>query len=180
MTENRIVPVMVPDSVVGLQQQLYLVDGNTVGLDEAMRQAELDIIGSLEKLIRDTAKVMKLRTERLKELNRAITMLVGVRTYTQALDSGKTYSSQEVDDIYEITSRLQVASVVTGSPTNNVQVTKAYAQINNAIEDERNRLQQAAGPLRNYIGQRDRHFARLDTVMRRVSGMPAGTVRNIG
>lgn len=179
MTANRISTVSVPVSVVGLQQRLYEVDGRTVGLDEAVHAAELDNLETLRELMLKTGKVTKTRSERLQELNRAIALLAKVRADMSALDMKTRYSSPDVSTVLEIANRLGL--VLAMSPTTDKgEVTKAFAQLQHEIDNESNSLQQAMGPLRNYIGQHDRHFARLDSAMKRIVGMPGGTVRNFG
>ena len=179
MTAERISTVAVPLSVVGLQQRLYEVDGRTVGLDEAVHAAELDNLETLRELMLKTGKVTKARSERLQELNRAIALLAKVRADMSALDMKTRYASPDVSNVLEIAGRLGLVLAMT-SPTDKGEVTKAFAQLQHEIDNESNRLQQAMGPLRNYIGQHDRHFARLDSVMKRIVGMPGGTVRNLG
>ena len=179
MTADRISAVSVPVSVVGLQQCLYAVDGRTVGLDEAVHAAETDNLATLRELMLKTEKVTKARSERLQELNRAIALLAKVRANMSDLDMKARYASPDVSTVLEIAGRLGLALAL--SPTTDKgEVTKAYAQLQHEIDDESNRLQQAIGPLRSYIGQHDRHFARLDSVMKRVVGTPGGTVRNLG
>ena len=179
MTADRISTVAVPLSVVGLQQHLYEVGGRTVGLDEAVHAAETDNLATLRELMLKTGKVTKARSERLQELNRAIALLAKVRADMSELDMKTRYSSPDVSTVLEIANRLGLVLAMT-SPTDKGEVTKAFAQLQHEIDNESNRLQQAMGPLRNYISQHDRHFARLDSVMKRIVGMPGGTVRNLG
>lgn len=179
MTAERISTVAVPLSVVGLQQHLYEVGGVMVGLDEAVHAAETDNLETLRELMLKTGKVTKARSERLQELNRAIALLAKVRADMSALDMKTRYASPDVNNVLDIAGRLGLVLAMT-SPTDKGEVTKAFAQLQHEIDNESNRLQQAMGPLRNYIGQHDRHFARLDSVMKRIVGMPGGTVRNLG
>lgn len=179
MTAERINTVAVPLSVVGLQQHLYVVDGRTVGLDEAVHAAETDNLETLRELMLKSGKVTKARSERLQELNRAIALLAKVRADMSELDMKTRYASPDVSNVLEIAGRLGLVLAMT-SPTDKGEVTKAFAQLQHEIDNESNRLQQAMGPLRNYIGQHDRHFARLDSAMKRIVGMPGGTVRNLG
>ena len=179
MTTERIRTVSVPVSVVGLQQRLYEVGGVTVGLDEAVHAAELDNIQSLEELIRKSEQIAKTRAERLKELNRAIALLAKVKAEMSELGTKDKYSSPELSNVLEIASRLGVTLAMTDSADKG-DVTKAYAQLQHEIDDESNRLQQAMGPLKNYIRQHDRHFAKLDALVKKTSGMAGGTVRNLG
>ena len=179
MTAERIRTVSVPVSVVGLQQRLYEVGGVTVGLDEAVHAAELDNIQSLEELIRKSEQIAKTRAERLKELNRAIALLAKVKAEMSELGTKDKYSSPDLTNVLEIASRLGVTLAMTDSADKG-DVTKAYAQLQHEIDDESNRLQQAMGPLKNYIRQHDRHFAKLDALVKKTSGMAGGTVRNLG
>ena len=179
MTANRISTVSVPVSVVGLQQRLYEVDGRTVGLDEAVHAAETDNLATLRELMLKTGKVTKTRSERLQELNRAIALLAKVRADMSALDMKTRYSSPDVSTVLEIANRLGLVLAMSQT-TDKGEVTKAFAQLQHEIDNESNRLQQAMGPLRNYISQHDRHFARLDSAMKRIAGMPGGAVRNLG
>lgn len=179
MTTERIRTVSVPVSVVGLQQRLYEVGGVTVGLDEAVHAAELDNIQSLEELIRKSEQIAKTRAERLKELNRAIALLAKVKAEMSELGTKDKYSSPDLTNVLEIASRLGVTLAMTDSADKG-DVTKAYAQLQHEIDDESNRLQQAMGPLKNYIRQHDRHFAKLDALVKKTSGMAGGTVRNLG
>ena len=179
MTAERISTVFVPVSVVGMQQRGYEVDGVMVGLEEAVHAAEADNLESLRELILKTEKVTKVRSERLQEINRAIAILAKVRANMSDLDTQTRYSSPDVSTVLEIAGRLGI-TLAMSSPTDKGEVTKAYAQLQHEIDNESNRLQQSMGPLRSYIGQHDRHFARLDSVMKRIVGMPGGTVRNLG
>ena len=179
MTAERISIVSVPVSVVGLQQHLYEVGGVTVGLDEAVHAAELDNIQSLEELIRKSEQITKTRTERLKELNRALALLAKVKAEMSSLGTKDRYSSPDLSNVLGIASRLEVTLAMTESADKG-DVTKAFAQLQHEIDNESNRLQQAMGPLKNYIRQHDRHFAKLDALVKKAVGMPGGTVRNLG
>ena len=179
MTTERIRTLSVPVSVVGLQQRLYEVGGVTVGLDEAVHAAELDNIQSLEELIRKSEQIAKTRAERLKELNRALTLLAKVRADMSELGTNDKFSSTELNEVLTIAARLGLTLEVT-SPTIKGDVTKSYSQLQHEIDLESNRLQQALQPMNNYISQHDRHFSKLNALMKRTVGMPTGTVRNLG
>lgn len=179
MTADRISTLAAPVSVAGIQQHLYGVDGLVVGLDEAVRAVELDCVWSTRELILKTGRIVKVRSERLKELNRAQTLLAKVRADMSDLGAKDKYSSPELNEVLTIAARLGLALEIS-SPAVKGDVTKAYSQLQHEIDLESNRLQQAQEPLSNYITQHDRHFSKLDAMMKKAVGMPTGTVRNLG
>lgn len=179
MTADRIITVAAPVRVAGVQQHLYEVDGVPVGLDEAVRAAELDAVWSTRELILKTERISKVRSDRLKELNRAITLLTKVRADMSDLGAHDKYSSTELNEVLRIAARLGL-SLEISSPTVKGDVTKSYTQLQHEIDVESSRVQQALGPLSNYITQHDRHFSKLDALMKKVIGTPAGTLRNLG
>ena len=179
MTADRISIVAAPVSVAGVQQHLYEVGGLTVGLDEAVRAAELDGVWSTRELLLKTGKIATVRSERLKELNRALTLLAKVRADMSELGTNDKFSSTELNEVLTIAARLGLTLEVS-SPTIKGDVTKSYSQLQHEIDLESNRLQQALQPMNNYISQHDRHFSKLNALMKRAVGMPTGTVRNLG
>lgn len=179
MTAERIRTMAVPVSVVGLQQHLYSVDGRMVSLDEAVHAAELDDLDAVRELLLKTERVLKTRTERLAELNRALALMAKIRTNTSGLKMKDEYSSPDVLAVLNIANKLGVPLAMS-SKTNKGDVTKAYAQLQHEIENETNRIQEAVSPLNNCIHLHDRRFMRLDAMLKKVVGAPGGTVRNLG
>ena len=179
MTAAHIRSVSVPVTVVGLQQHLYAVGDRIVSLDEAVHAAELDDLDAVRELLLKTERVLKTRTERLAELNRAFALMAKIRADTSNLDMKTSYSSPDVLAVLEIAKRLGVPLEMSPK-TNRGEVTKAYAQLQHEVNNETNRIQQAVSPLNNCIHLHDRRFMRLDGLLKKIVGTPSGTVRNLG
>ena len=179
MTAAHIRSVSVPVTVVGLQQHLYAVGDRIVSLDEAVHAAELDDLDAVRELLLKTEQVLKTRTARLVELNRAFALMAKIRADTSGLKMKDEYTSSDVNTVLEIANRLGVPLAMS-SKTNRGEITKAYAQIQHEVENETNRIQQAMSPLSNCIHLHDRRLMRLDALLKKVVGAPNGTVRNLG
>lgn len=182
MATAEISKVAVPVTVVGLQQSLYAIDGETGGLDRAVTIVESAAVDALENLAQDASVVVRERQNRLDEIGRALAEVAKAKSWLYAQeksDTGIVYNeglnySYNLQELRGYDFGLKSPTVTRG------EIDEVSAKVQHESELMGNRLSQASSSLKDYISKRDKIYTQLEKAIGKINTGVAKTIREMG
>ena len=182
MATAEISKVAVPVTVVGLQQSLYAIDGETGGLDRAVTIVESAAVDALENLAQDASVVVRERQNRLDEIGRALAEVAKAKSWLYAQeksDTGTVYNeglnySYNLQELRGYDFGLKSPTVTRG------EIDEVSAKVQHESELMGNRLSQASSSLKDYISKRDKIYTQLEKAVGKIHSGVEKTIREMG
>lgn len=182
MATAEISKVAVPVTVVGLQQSLYAIDGETGGLDRAVSIVESAAVDALERLAQDASVVVRERQKRLDELGRAMAEVAKAKSWLYAqkdTDKRTVYNeglaySYNLQELRGYDFGLKSPAVTRG------EIDEVFAKVQHENELMGNRLNQASTALKDYISKRDKIYTQLEKAVGKIHSGVEKTIREMG
>ena len=180
MADNPISKVMVPVTVVGLQQCLYAADGGTGDLIRAVTYAEALEVDALEGLATDAAAVVRERQKRMDELGRALGVMSKAKAYLDTKSKASDSYGHEMSYVYNLQNLYGYPFGLTEPSVNKATVEAVQSNVQHQSDLMGNRLNQATTSLHDYIERRDKIYSQLEKAVGKIQKSTAAAIREMG
>ena len=182
MATAEISKVAVPVTVVGLQQNLYAIGGETGGLDRAVSLVESAAVDALENLAQDASVVVRERQKRLDELGRALAEISKAKSwlYAQKDTDKRTVYNESLTYSYNLQELRGYDFGLKSPAVTRGEIDEVSAKVQHENELMGNRLSQASTALKDYISKRDKIYTQLEKAVGKIHSGVEKTIREMG